>query len=252
MKLPQLPHMLAGLFLVGSFSASCLHAEIIRVAVASNFRTTMKELAQSFTNQTGHQVLISSGSTGKHYAQIKNGAPFDLFFAADVKTPKLLEEQGLTVANSRETYAIGRLVMWSPKKNLFSDDTAYLTNFSEGRIAIANPKHAPYGMAAKQVMQSLQVWHKLSPNLVRGENIGQTYQFVHSENAQLGFLAYAQVKHTRSSLNGSIWVIPQSHYQPIAQQAVLLTNNKVAQDFWEYVKSDTSRSIIANYGYSLP
>ncbi|MBD3609479.1 MAG: molybdate ABC transporter substrate-binding protein [Gammaproteobacteria bacterium] len=236
------------LILIFSLFGPALMAGEARIAVASNFSDAMRELAKSYQAHTGNTVTLIFGSTGKHFAQVVHGAPFDAFFAADIKRPRLLEQQGYTVPSSRFTYAIGQIVLWSPKQKLVDNQGQILKSDNFRYLAIANPKLAPYGKAGQQVLQSHQLWRKLQGQLVRGENIGQTYQFVKSGNAELGFVAYSQIiKHS----GGSYWRVPQSLYNPIQQQAVLLKDNPVAADFLLYVKSDAGQQIIRDFGYEV-
>lgn len=234
------------LFLLG---ASPVSAEKIRVAVASNFAETLQSIAQRFETQTEHQVSLIVGSTGKHFAQIKNGAPFHAFFAADVKRPQLLEQEGLSIPQSRFTYAIGQLVLWSPQENYVDAHGTVLQNGDFRHLALANPKLAPYGKAAQAVLESQGSWKKLRPRIVRGENIAQAYQFVRSGNAKLGFVAYSQIHSSEGTAQGSFWKIPQSLYPPILQQAVLLKNNETARAFLKFVQSPEVLNIIEAYGY---
>ncbi|HEX22337.1 MAG TPA: molybdate ABC transporter substrate-binding protein [Chromatiales bacterium] len=186
------------------------------------------------------------------YAQIHHGAPFDALFAADEHRPALLEEAGRVRPGSRFTYAIGRLVLWSPDAGRVDAAGRVL---SEGRfrhLAIANPKLAPYGRAAQQVLEARGLWQMLRPRLVRGENVGQAWQFVHSGNAELGFVALSQVRQQGQAAAGSHWVVPQVLYAPIVQQAVLLTDNPLAADFLRFVQGDEGRAMIASFGYQLP
>ena len=204
-------------------NTACLATEI-RVAVASNFTRAMTDLAHRFETNTGDKVNLVFGSTGKHYAQIINGAPFDAFFAADSKRPSRLEEQAYAVAGSRFTYATGKLILWSPKAGNVGPAAKVLTDGNFYYLAIANPKLAPYGRAAKEVLQSRGLWQAMQGKTVRGENIGQAFQFVKSGNAELGFIAYSQVKLPGQPVTGSYWLVPQELYTPIEQQAVLLKN----------------------------
>lgn len=228
------------------------NADTIRVAVASNFVNTMADLAQQFELETSHKVIIISGSTGKHYAQIKNGAPFDILFAADIKRPQLLDAEAVAVANSRFTYAIGKLVLWSPKEHYVDSTGNILNQHSFHHLAIANPKLAPYGSAAKQVLQAKAMWHPLKHKIVRGENINQTFQFVTSGNAELGFIAYSQIKRPGHAIPGSWWAVPLSLYTPIEQQSVLLNDKPAAREFLSFIKTDKSLAIIRSFGYATP
>jgi len=226
-------------------------ADEIQIAVASNFTGAIKEIAQAFEKKTGHQVTLVFGSTGKHYTQIKNGAPFEAFFAADIKRPKLLEEEGVAQPGSRFTYAIGTVVLWSPDPAVVDAKGEVLSAGQFRHLALANPKHAPYGKAAEQVMKAKGAWETLQGRLVRGENIGQTYQFVKSGNAELGFVALSQIKKPGEAINGSYWEPPQSLYDPIEQQAVLLKDNAIAREFLRFTKSEPTRKIIQGYGYRV-
>lgn len=249
------------LVLVFASAPGPLAAAEIRIAVASNFVVTMKALARAFEAQSEHRIVIASGSTGKRFAQISHGAPFDLFFSADAKRPQLLEQQGLITAGSRFTYALGTLLLWQPEKKnnpprdtktlLFHDDTL-LTELMQGKfsyLAIANPKLAPYGLAAKESLQALGLWEKLQKQIVRGENIAQAFHFVYSGNAQLGFIARAQVIQQGPDGRGRFWQVPADYYQPIEQQAVQLNDKASSNAFIEYVRAPAARLIIQQNGY---
>jgi molybdate transport system substrate-binding protein len=238
--------------LVVLFPWQTSHADDIRIAVASNFAQTMKAIVYRFEQQTGHHIILASGSTGKHYAQIVNGAPFELFFAADVKRPQLLEDKGLIAPSSRFTYAIGRLVLWSPVNNYVDADGEVLINGDYQHLAIANPKLAPYGKAAQQVLQNRGLWEQLQTRMVRGENIGQTFHFVISGNAELGFIALSQLIESENKATGSFWLIDQSLYDRIEQQAVLLEDTQAARAFMQYMQGDEARAIIRQSGYDTP
>mgnify|MGYP000043873828 FL=1 len=238
-------------------------ADNLRIAVASNFTPTLKQITQRFEQQTEHQISLISGSTGKHYAQIRNGAPFDAFFAADSQRPKRLELEGNALTSSRFTYAIGKLVLWSPKADFFSGSSEILQQDHFHYLAIANPKLAPYGRAAQQVMQAKGVWQSLQGKLVRGENIAQAYQYVQTGNAQLGFVALSQLqllnqrnhinqKSIDSEIPGSYWLPDQSLYSPIEQQAVLLNDKAAAQQFFRFVQSPEIKQLIQDQGYATP
>lgn len=232
--------------------ASLAGAETVQVAVASNFVPVMRVLAERFEAKTGDHVSLSSGSTGKQYAQIHNGAPFDLFFAADSRHPELLVSQGLAVPDSRMTYAIGRLVLWSPRPGLVDASGDVL--FSDGfrHLAIANPRLAPYGTAAQQVLTSLGLWDKIQSRLAFGENVGQALQLVVSGSAELGFVARAQVMALDPDHQASWWQPPQSLYPPLQQQVVLLSDQPAARALWQYVQSDQARNLIRQAGYETP
>lgn len=234
------------------FSSGSAVASEVRIAVASNFSETIRHIAALFEQQSGHRIILIFGSTGKHYAQIKNGAPFTAFFAADAKRPQLLEQEGVAQPGSRFTYAVGRVVLWSPTPDKVDDKGMVLKSDKFRYLALANPKLAPYGKAAEQVLRAEGVWTKLQGRMVRGENIAQTFQFVNSGNAALGFVAYSQIRRPGTPVTGSFWEPPQSLYNPIEQQAVLLQNSSIGREFLEFVKSDRVRNIIRDYGYGVP
>ncbi|MCP4697475.1 MAG: molybdate ABC transporter substrate-binding protein [Gammaproteobacteria bacterium] len=224
-------------------------AEKIRVAVASNFMDAITSIVKRYETNTGHKVMLIFGSTGRHYAQIKNGAPFDAFFAADARRPELLEKEGTALPGSRFTYAVGKVVLWSSKMGYVDPKGSVLERGEFRHLAIANPKLAPYGKAAREVLQTLGLWERLSRRLVRGENIGQTFQFVHSGNAELGFVACSQAKCSNQPVKGSFWKVPQALYTPIEQQAVLLKDNEAARAFLSFMRSEEALKIIHDYGY---
>jgi len=227
-------------------------AEEIRVAVASNFTDTLSSIARRFEATTNHKVTLISGSTGKHYAQIKNGAPFDAFFAADIRRPELLENEGVALPGSRFAYALGKVVLWSPETGYVDPEGRILESSEFRYLAIANPKLAPYGKAAQEILQARRLWGRLGGRLVRGENIGQTFQFVKTGNAELGFVAYSQVKRPSQPVEGTFWKVPQSLYTPIEQQAVLLKDSVAARAFLSFVRSREALKIIHDYGYDTP
>lgn len=224
----------------------------IRVAVASNFKSAATQLAAVFESSTGHEVTLIFGSTGKHYAQIINGAPFEVFLAADIRRPELLEKEDNALPGSRFTYAVGKLVLWSPKKGYVDAGGNVLDNGNFRFLAIANPALAPYGRAARQVLEGRGLWKELTGRIVRGENIAQTFQFVMSENAQIGFVAYSQIRHPDHAVGGSFWEVPQTQYTPIEQQAVLLKDNVAARAFLSFLQSDLAIQIIHDFGYDTP
>ena len=230
-------------------------ADEVRVAVAANFLSTLNEIVQNFERETGHTVMISSGSSGKLFAQVKHGAPFDVFLSADSARPRLMEEEGLAVHGSRFTYAVGRLTLWSADPHLIrGDGTLVLENGNFQHLAIANPKTAPYGVAARKTLQGLGLWDQVKDRIVQGENIGQTFQFVFSQNAQMGFVSLSQVLDPKINGAGSRWDVPANLYDPLNQQAVLLIqgqHNKAAIAFLNYVKGTKARNIIERFGYGL-
>ena len=242
------------LLLMTALLCTTARGDEIKVAVAANFTAPMKVIAEQFERQSGHKVLLSFGGTGQFYAQIRNGAPFQILLAADTNTPAKLEEEGLAVPGSRFTYAIGKLVLWSAQPGLIDHTGHILTTDSFQKIAIANPKLAPYGAAAVQVMNTLGVATQLAPKIVEAANIGQTFQYVASGNAPLGFVALSQVYADGRLKEGSGWIIPQSMYSPIKQDAVLLKagNQKpAAQELLNYLRTDTAREVLTSFGYTL-
>ena len=226
----------------------------VSVAVASNFMAPMKIIAQAFERETGHKAILSFGSTGQFYAQIKNGAPFAVLLAADDETPARLEREGVAVPGTRFTYATGKLVLWSKKADLVDAKGEILTTGKFDKLALANPKLAPYGAAAMQVLETMNLTKQLGPKLVEASNIGQTFQFVSSGNAALGFVALSQVFENGKLKEGSGWVVPSNLYSPIKQDAVLLTSGKAnlaAQALLQYLRSDKAKAIIVSFGYDL-
>ena len=226
-----------------------LVADEIRIAVATNFTAAMSDLVQRFELETEHSVLVSSGSTGNHYAQIKNGAPFEAFFAADAERPRLLEQEGVAVRGSRFRYAVGRLVLWSPEPGYVDDQGRVLENGDFRRLAIANPDLAPYGAAARETLTARGLWERLTTRLAMGQDIGQAFAFVQTRNAELGFVALAQLRQPGKQVEGSYWIVPASLHRPIEQEAVLLRDVPAARMFLEFVKSAEAREIIRSYGY---
>lgn len=241
------------IFVVGTFS-SLAHADQVNVAVAANFVAPMKKITHDFERETGHQLRISTGSTGSFYAQIKNGAPFHVLLAADDETPLKIENEGLGVIGSRFTYAIGKLVLWSKQTNFVDNQGQILKSNQFDRLAIANPKIAPYGFAAMEVLERLNLQIALKPKLVQGESVAQTYQFVATQNAQLGFVALSQVIADGKISEGSTWIVPAAMYSPIRQDAVLLNRGKdngAAISFLNYLKSEKVKNLIRSFGYEL-
>lgn len=224
----------------------------ISVAVASDFASTLQKLVKIFKKKTHITVDVSPGATGSLYAQIIHGAPYDVFLSADAWRPKLLDKAGKIVPDSRFTYAIGRLVLWLPGRDIHQEGLSLLRQQpSSDKMALANPKLAPYGIAAKETLKTLHRWKAWLPHMVFGENIGQTYNFVASKNASLGFVALSQVNaHAKD-----VWRVPSSMYHPIQQQAVLLSHakgNKAAYRFIHFLKSKQARRVIKASGYALP
>lgn len=230
------------------------HAGTVSVAVAANFTAPMQKIAAAFEADTGHKAELSFGATGKFYAQITHGAPFQVLLSADDTTPARLEREGKAVAHSRFTYAIGTLVLWSAQPGAVDAKGDVLKSGDFKHLAIANPKLAPYGAAALQVMEKLGVATALQPRLVQGENIAQTFQFVSTGNAQLGFVALSQVMADGKIRSGSAWQVPAHLHDPIRQDAVLLNPGKdspAAAALLTYLRANTARAIIQSYGYSF-
>ena len=240
--------------LLATIACASAHAADVQVAVAANFTEPMKKIAAEFEKDTGHKAVLAFGATGKFYAQINNGAPFDVLLAADDETPAKLEKEGKTVAGSRFTYATGKLVLWSAKPGYVDAQGKVLETGSYAHLSIANPKTAPYGLAAVETMEKLGVTAKVQPKLVQGENIGQAHQFVSTGNAELGFVALSQVWTDGKFNAGSGWIVPANLHNPIRQDAVILdkgANNAAARALETYLKSDKAKAIIRSYGYEL-
>ncbi len=217
----------------------------LRIAVASNFKTPATELVKIFQDRTGENITITAGSTGKLFAQIRNGAPYDVFLAADRARPELLESEGPAAAGSRFTYALGKLVLWSPQEIGTNSGPEFLEKGEFEKLAIANPKLAPFGKAAEEVLRNLGIWERFEARLVRGEDIGQTFQFVSTGNADAGFVALSQVK----GKTGSFWEVPQELYSPIEQQAVLLKDTDAGRGFLRFLDSEEGKKVIRKFGY---
>jgi molybdate transport system substrate-binding protein len=227
----------------------------VQVAVAANFTAPMQAIAAGFEQATGHRAKLAFGSTGKFYAQIKNGAPFDVLLAADDETPAKLERDGTALAGSRFTYSIGRLALWSAKPGYVDDQGAVLKQGAFRHLALANPKLAPYGAAAVETLNKLGLLAALQPKFVQGENIAQTFQFVSTGNAELGFVALSQVTEGGKLKRGSAWIVPTGLHAPIRQNAVVLArgrDNPAALALMKYMKEDKARAIIRAYGYNNP
>lgn len=229
-------------------------ADTTLVAVAANFTKPMTDIAEAFEKTTGHSAKLSFGSSGKFVAQIENGAPFEVYLSADDKAPAKLEQSGFAVANSHFTYAIGKLVLWSATANLVDAQGEILSKGGFKHLALADPKLAPYGAAALEVLKNKNLLNKLQSLFVQGENIAQTYQFVSTGNAELGFVALSQVIDNDKISSGSAWQIPENLYTPLRQEAVLLKkgeNNPAASALMQFLKSPEAKAIISKYGYSL-
>ena len=252
-RLPRC-HFLPPLLLLLGLAGPAAAEEVV-VAVAANFTEVVERLELDFESDTGHTVTVVAGSTGKLYAQIANGAPFDVFLSADQERPERLEKEGLAVAGSRFTYATGRLVLWSPELGrVGSDGAATLRQGKFRRLAIANPELAPYGVAAKQTLEKLGLWERFKDKIVMGETIGQAHALVASGSAELGFVALSSLLSPRVEIKGSIWDVPQNLYAPIRQDAVLLSRsagNAAARAFLAFLRSEKARPVIKRYGYII-
>lgn len=249
--MPQPAHTVLLASLLLSLAAS---AETVQVAVAANFTAPMQEIATDFEKDTGHKAVLSFGATGKFYAQITNGAPFEVFLAADDETPAKLEKELLIVPHSRFTYAIGKLVLWSAQEGTVDAKGDVLKTGEFKHLSLANPKTAPYGAAAVEVLKKLGTFERVEGCIVQGENIAQAHQFVATGNAQLGFVALSQVYKDGKLTSGSAWIVPNSLYAPIRQEATVLAkglHNPAAKALADYLKSDKARAVIKSYGYEL-
>lgn len=241
---------LLGVLLLCASSYSLASEQELSVSVAANFLLPAKKIAMEFSRESAIKVRLSSGSTGKLYAQIRHGAPYDLFLAADARRPRMLEEAGLAVSGSRFTYAVGRLALWSLDAGLVEGGATLIKGRFQ-HLALANPKTAPYGRAAVEALNHLGLYERLRPQLVYGENIGQAFQFVASGNAELGLISVAQITTTAFRESGSRFLIPEGWHGPLDQQAVILAsgNIEVARRFSAFLKGERSQAIIAGFGY---
>ncbi|NMG70669.1 molybdate ABC transporter substrate-binding protein [Parazoarcus communis] len=234
--------------------ANAVSAAEVQVAVAANFTAPMQAIAAAFEEDTGHKAVVAFGATGKFYAQIKHGAPFEVFLAADDKTPAKLEAEGDVVPGTRFTYAIGTLVLWSAKASYVDAKGEVLKSGDFRHLSLANPKTAPYGAAAMAVLDKLGVTSSLQGRMVQGENITQAHQFIATGNAELGFVALSQVYKDGKLTSGSGWIVPADFHDPIRQDAVILTkgkNNPAAAALVAYLKEARAATIIRAYGYEL-
>ena len=235
-------------------STGNVHAKEVKVAVASNFYKPMLQLAKQFSDTTGNKVVVSAGATGALYAQIKNGAPFDLFLAADQKRPIALENENKAVLGSRFTYAQGQLAFWS-KQPGYTNEQSFLDAISHvEHIAIANPKNAPYGAASIDVMNKLGVYKQTQSKIVEGHNIGQTFQYISSETVDCGFVALSQVYLNGKISEGSAWLVPSTLHRELKQDAILLQQgekNPVAQSFLTFLQSEPAKRTIRSFGYLI-
>lgn len=226
-------------------------ADEARIAVAANFSRPAEMLVEQFELLQPHEIELVSGSSARFYAQVQNGAPFDAFLSADQEKPQLLAEEGLAAADSLRTYAIGRLVLWTAEPSLAITGESLTAN-AGGKIALANPRLAPYGLAAREAIDNLGLGEQLADSLIMGENISQAYQFVATGNAPLGFVALSQVGRNGAIEQGSGWLVPAELHSPIRQYAVLLNGeNAAAGAFLEFLRGPEARRIIYSFGYTM-
>ena len=240
-----------GFILISVFTL-CVEAKPVHVAVAANFSNTMKSLVTEFEKTSDYHIALSFGSSGKFYAQIKQGAPYELFFSADQAKPDALQKDGLVIASSRFTYAIGRLAVWSARPDFANKIETKLKQGSFNKLALANPKLAPYGAASLEVLRNLELVDTTQFKWVRGENIAQTYQFVSSGNADLGFIALSQLLGSDNMKPGSYWLVPDIMHHAIKQDVVLLRSAEKSQGakaFLDFMHTDKALNIIIEYGY---
>ena len=248
------PSHLAFTAMASLFAFNTAWAGEVQVAVAANFTAPIQAIAKDFEHDTGHTLVAAYGATGQFYAQIKNGAPFEVFLAADDTTPKKLEEEKQIVPGSRFTYAIGTLALWSAKEGYVDAKGEVLKQNAFSHLAIANPKAAPYGLAATQVLDKLQLTAATKRKIVEGQNITQAFQFVSTGNAELGFVALSQIFKDGKVTQGSAWIVPANLHDPIRQDAVLLDkgkNNAAAKALIEYLKGPKAAALIKSYGYEI-
>jgi len=239
---------------IGCLAFTSAQADDVQVAVAANFTAPIQAIAKVFEKDTGHKVIAAYGATGQFYTQIKNGAPFEVFLAADDTTPIKLEKEGDIVPGSRFTYAIGTLALWSAKEGYINGTDEVLKQNQFKHVSIANPKAAPYGLAATQVLAKLGLTDKVKDKIVEGQNITQAYQFVSTGNAELGFVALSQIYKDGKISEGSAWQVPEDMHDPIKQDAVILKkgeNNPAAKALVDYLKGPKAAAIIKSYGYQL-
>lgn len=244
---------LAALLLAATLSAA--RAGEVNAAVAANFSAPVQQIVELFQKETGHTVKLSFASSGKFYTQIGGGAPFDVLLAADDAIPKRLVQEGKAVEGSRFVYALGKLVLWSAQPGFVDDKGTVLNKGNFEKLAIADPKLAPYGVAAKETLEKLVMWNAMQRKLVKGENITQAYQFVASENAELGFIALSQIMHEGRVTEGSWWLVPAGLHKPLRQSAVLLSgaqDNAAAKAFLAFLKSGKAATVMRGFGYEFP
>jgi len=240
--------------LLAVFALSPAQADEVQVAVAANFTAPIQAIAADFEKDTGHKLVAAYGATGQFYTQIKNGAPFEVFLAADDSTPAKLDSEGNTVKGSRFTYAIGTLALWSAKDGYVDSKGQVLKGNQYQHLSIANPKAAPYGLAATQVLAKLGLTEQVKAKIVEGQNITQAYQFISTGNAELGFVALSQIYKDGKVSSGSAWIVPADLHDPIKQDAVILNkgkDNPAAKALVDYLKGPKAAAVIKSYGYQL-
>ena len=249
-----MPSRIKALMLSTFAISSLASADQVQVAVAANFTAPAKLIAESFEKDTGHKAMLAFGATGKFYAQIRNGAPFEVLLAADDETPAKLEKENISVTGSRFTYATGRLVLWSAKPGYVDDKGEILKKGEFKHVSLANPRLAPYGAAAVEALTALKLLTAIEPKFVQAENIAQAHQFVATGNAELGFVALSQVMRDGKLSEGSAWIVPSTLHQPIRQDAVLLDKGrgKAAAEAWlKFLRSDKAKAVIKSFGYEI-
>lgn len=238
------------LIVFGAGFSSLCYGETIRVAVASNFVRPMEAIKLRYEQGSDDQLIIISGSSGKHFAQISNGAPFDLFLSADTERPRLLAEQAGVLLQDRQAYAIGRLALWSASRSPNEEAVTLFYNNEIGKLSIANPKLAPYGRAAREYLESLPLKMAIGDKLVTGENVAQAFQYAYSGHADYGFIALSQALSRPET--GAYWVVPQELHEPITQEMVLLSSSPGAARLFEYLGSDALSGLLNEFGYHAP
>ena len=244
----------AACFLFISISMPACAAEV-SAAVAANFAAPMQRIAALFHKESGHTVKLSLAASGKLYAQIKGGAPFDVFLSADEELPKRLLQEGLAVAGSRFVYATGRLVLWSAQPGLVDEKGAVLNSGNFDKLAYANPSYSPYGIATRETLTKLTMWNAMQKKLKKGDDVAQAYQLAASESADMAFIALAQVMRDGKVATGSWWIVPPELHKPIRQSAVLLSGAKepaAAQALLAFLQSEKARAVMRGFGYEVP
>ena len=245
----------AAAILLASLVSTQLHAAEISAAVAANFAAPMERIAALFHKESGHTVKISLAASGKLYAQIKGGAPFDVFLSADEEMPKRLLQEGLAVGGSRFIYATGRLVLWSVQPGLVDEKGAVLNSGNFDRLAYANPSFSPYGIATRETLTKLTMWNAIQEKLDKGDDVTQTYQLAATEKVDLAFIALSQVMRDGKVTEGSAWLVPPEMHSPIRQSAVLLSGAKdqaAARALLDFLKGEKARAVMRGFGYELP